>query len=125
MPKSIEVPGVHHNAPIPMGAKVGNMVFSSGIMGTDPSTGQQPADPAEQAKFLFQHIRSFMQEAGGKVEDIGHMQVLLKDDSYRDVINAEWQKMFPDPEHRPARHSVNAPLRGNMLFQVELIAVVG
>ncbi|MBV8085294.1 MAG: RidA family protein [Chloroflexi bacterium] len=125
MAKSIDVPGVRHNAPIPMGAKVGNMVFSSGIMGTNPETGQQSADPAEQAKFLFQNIRSFMKEAGGTVENIGHMTVLLKDDSYRDVINAEWEKMFPNPDARPARHSLAVPLRGSMLFQVELIAVLG
>ena len=122
--QSIDVPGVRHNAPIPMGSKLGNVVFSSGIMGTDPATGQQPTDPKEQAKFLFENIRSFMKEAGGTVDDIGHMRVLLKDDQYRDAINDEWNKMFPNPESRPARHALNVPLRGNMLFQVELIAVL-
>lgn len=29
--RSIHVEGVQHGAPIPMGAKVGNMLFSSGI----------------------------------------------------------------------------------------------
>ncbi len=124
MAQSIEIPGMHHNAPIPMGARVGNMVFSSGIMGTDPATGTIPADPKEQAQHLFANIRTFMQLAGGAVEDIGHMQILLKDDSYRDVINEEWERMFPDPEHRPARHSSPSPLRNNMLFQVELTAVI-
>jgi len=123
--QSIDVPGVRHNAPIPMGAKVGNLVFSSGIMGTNPDTGQQPADPKEQAKFLFENIRTFMEMAGGTIDDIGHVRVLLKDDAYRDVINEEWEKMFPDPDSRPARHALNVPLRGNMLFQVELIAVLG
>ena len=126
MPKrtSIDIPGVHHNAPIPMGARVGNVVFSSGIMGTPPG-GALSEDPTEQARQLFENIRVFMKEAGGTVEDIGHMRVLLKDDSYRDPINAEWEKMFPDPNNRPARHSVQMPLRGAMLFQVELTAVLG
>ncbi len=42
--RSIHVEGVRHGAPIPMGARVGNMIFSSGIIGADPSTGDVPAD---------------------------------------------------------------------------------
>ena len=38
--RSVHVEGVEHGAPIPMGARVGNMLFSSGIMGTDPATGK-------------------------------------------------------------------------------------
>jgi 2-iminobutanoate/2-iminopropanoate deaminase len=123
MAESIDIEGVRHNAPIPMGAKVRNMVFSSGIMGTPPG-GQLSDDPKEQARQLFENVRAFMKAAGASIEDIGHMRVLLKDDSYRDVINAEWEKMFPDEAKRPARHSVQMPLRGAMLFQIELIALV-
>jgi predicted dehydrogenase len=44
-PRSIEVEGVSHGAaPIPMGARVGNMIFSSGIMGKDPATDKLPED---------------------------------------------------------------------------------
>ena len=42
--RSIHVDGVQHGAPIPMGARVGNMIFSSGIIGADPSTGKIPED---------------------------------------------------------------------------------
>ena len=38
--RSIHVEGIQHGAPIPMGALVGNVLFSSGIMGTDPATGK-------------------------------------------------------------------------------------
>ena len=37
--RSLHVDGVQHGAPIPMGALVGNVLFSSGIMGIDPATG--------------------------------------------------------------------------------------
>ena len=37
---SVHVEGVEHGAPIPMGARVGNMLFSSGIICIDPDTGK-------------------------------------------------------------------------------------
>jgi enamine deaminase RidA (YjgF/YER057c/UK114 family) len=120
----IEIPGLSHNAPIPLGAKIGNMVFSSAISGKDPVTGVLSPDPDQQADVLFQNIRRFMEKAGGTPENIGHVTVFLKDEKYRESINKEWVKMFPDEYNRPARHAVTGDLRGQMLFQVELIAVL-
>jgi len=122
--KVIEIPGLSHNAPIPLGAKIGSMVFSSGISGRNPETKVIPQEPDRQAEMLFQNIRKFMELAGGTPENIGHMTVFLKEEKYRESINKEWVKMFPDESDRPARHAVKADLRGELLFQVELIAVV-
>jgi 2-iminobutanoate/2-iminopropanoate deaminase len=121
---SLHVDGVTHRAPIPMGARVGNMVFSSGIMGTDPATGEVPDDPAAQARLAFANMKSLIEGAGGSLEDIGHVRVLIKDDSIREFVNAPWLEHFPDPENRPARHAVVQPLRGKMLVQLEMIAVL-
>ena len=38
----IEIPGLSHMVPIPMGAKKGNIVFSSAIGGRNPETGETP-----------------------------------------------------------------------------------
>lgn len=120
----IEIPGLSHNAPIPLGTKIGNMVFSSGISGKDPETGVLHQDPDRQAEVLFRNISKFMELAGGAPENIGHMTVFLKEERYRESINKEWVKMFPKENDRPARHAVKGDLRGEMLFQVELIAVL-
>ena len=120
----IEIKGLSHNAPIPLGAKIGNMVFSSGISGKDTETEKLPQDPDQQAEVLFRNIRKFMELAGGTPENIGHMTVFLKEEKYRESINKAWVKMFPDENSRPARHAVKSDLRGEMLFQVELIAVL-
>jgi len=124
-PRSIEVPGVTHgNVPIPMGARVGNMLFSSGIAGKDPATNKVPADAAEQARFAFQNLRTLLENGGATLEDVGHVTVFVKDDSVRDAINAEWVQCFPDPHDRPARHTLVHDLRGGMLLQLEAIAVI-
>ncbi len=127
MPKRqvIEVPRVAHNAPIPMAVKMGNMVFSSGIIGADPATGEIPEDAATQTGLMFQHIRSIMEQAGGSTADIAHMTVFVKDNASRQFINTEWLKMFPDENDRPARHAIRTDeLQRGMQVQCEIVAVL-
>ena len=123
--RSLEVAGVSHGgAPIPMGARVGNMIFSSGIMGKDPATDTLPMDGAEQVKFAFQNMRELLAAGGASLDHLARMTVFIKDESVRAAINEEWVKCFPDPHDRPARHTLIYDLRGGMLLQLEIIAVV-
>lgn len=123
--RSLEVPGVTHGkAPIPMGARVGNMIFSSGIMGKDPATDQLPADAENQAKFAFQHMISLLKAGGATLDHLAHMTVFIKEESARAAVNAEWLKCFPDPHDRPARHTLVYDLQGGMLLQLEIVAVI-
>lgn len=123
--QSIEVPGITHNAPIPMGARVGNMVFSSGIMGKDQATNELPTDPEQQAHFAFVNMQTMLQIAGASVGDVGHITVFITDNSMRDHVNKQWFQFFPDEHDRPARHTIVQPnLPGGMLVQLEIIAVL-
>jgi 2-iminobutanoate/2-iminopropanoate deaminase len=121
---SLHVEGVEHVAPIPMGARVGNMVFSSGIMGRDPATGEVPDGAAAQARLAFANMKTLIENAGGTLADIGHVRVLMKDETVREHVNPPWLEFFPDPDDRPARHAVVQPLRGKMVVQLEMIAVL-
>lgn len=122
--KIIEIPGVHHQNPIPMGAKIGNVIYSSAISGIEPDSKSPPQDPDKQAEALFRNIQTFMEQAGGTPDDIIRMTVYVKEEHYRDAINKEWLKMFPDEKNRPARHTLQVPVRGEALFQIELVAVL-
>jgi 2-iminobutanoate/2-iminopropanoate deaminase len=122
--KSIHIKGMEHGAPIPNGAVVGNTIFSSAISGKDAKTGVMSPNPDEQAEAMFRNLRLFMEEAGGTPENIGYMTVFLKEEKYRDSVNKAWIKMFPDEHDRPARHALKAELRGEMLFQIQVIAVL-
>ena len=123
--RSIHVEGVEHGAPIPMGARVGNMLFSSGIMGTDPATGKVPEDLGQQCEFAFAHMKALVENAGGTVEDIGAVKVYMKDRSQREAVNRPWLKMFPDENNRPARHAIEyGAFPPGILMQLEIIAVL-
>ena len=123
--RSIEVEGVTHGkAPIPMGARVGNTLYSSGIPGVDPATGQLGADAAAQARHAFDNMRALLAGGGAALADVVRMTVYLKDNAAREHVNAEWLKCFPDPHDRPARHTLVHDLQGGMLLQLEVIAIV-
>jgi 2-iminobutanoate/2-iminopropanoate deaminase len=122
--KSLHIKGMEHGAPIPNGVVIGNMVFSSAISGKDAETGLLSDDPDEQAEAMFRNLRRFMESAGGTPDNIAHVKVYLKEEKYRDNVNGPWVKMFPDEHDRPARHALKVDLRGKVLFQIEVIAVL-
>jgi 2-iminobutanoate/2-iminopropanoate deaminase len=123
--RSIHVDGVKHGAPIPMGARVGNMIFSSAIMGTDPSTGKVPEDLESQCVFAFANMKTMVENAGGKIEGIGTIKVYMKDRSQREAVNRPWLEMFPDEDDRPARHAIEYDaFPPGVLVQLEIVAVV-
>ena len=122
--KSIHIQGMEHGAPIPNGVVLGNLVFSSAISGKDAKTGVLSEDPAEQARAMFRNLELFMEKAGGASDNIAHMKVYLTEEKYRDAVNQAWLEMFPDEHDRPARHALKVELRGNVLFQIEVVAVL-
>ncbi|MPZ47968.1 MAG: RidA family protein [Dehalococcoidia bacterium] len=116
---------VKHNAPIPMGAKVGNVVFSSAIGGANPATGVVPEGIDEQCENAFQNLRNFLAKAGATTDDVVRISVFMKSEANRQKINKPWLEMFPDEQDRPARHQLvveNMPLPYDV--QIEAIAVL-
>jgi 2-iminobutanoate/2-iminopropanoate deaminase len=122
--QSIDPPGMDHKSPIPMGCRIDNIVYSSGISGHDPDTDEVPSEPGAQARAVMENVRRFMVAAGGTTEDIIRLTLFVKDRKLRDHFNKEWIAMFPDERSRPARHAVVADLGGKNLFQVEIVAVL-
>lgn len=123
--RSIGIDGVTHGAtPIPMGSRIGNLLYSSGIMGKDPATGQLAEGAAQQAQHMFQNLRALLHNGGATLDDVLHVRASVKDDEYRALLNAEWIKCFPDPESRPARLTQRVDLPFGMLLQIEVVAVV-
>jgi 2-iminobutanoate/2-iminopropanoate deaminase len=121
--ESFEIAPVKHNAPIPMATRVGNMVYTSGIMGADPETGQLPEAVEEQAKNCFHNLANVLAKAGAKPSDVARITVFIKSNNNRQVVNPPWLEMFPDEHSRPARHQTVVETL-NFDIQIEAIAVV-
>jgi len=91
-----------------------------------PETGKVPADLDEQCRLMFENVRRVMTAAGGSPDDIVKMTVWITDRSLREIMNRHWVAMFPDPQSRPARHTLTSrDFTAPMQIQCDLMAVLG
>ena len=121
---SIYVEGFGHKNPIPAACRIGNLLFSGSIQGTDPATGKYGATLAEQCALMFAHVRRIVEAAGGGTGNVVKMTVWMRDRSQREPLNREWLKMYPDATSRPARHTMQSPLDGDKLIECDFVAVL-
>jgi len=114
----------HENA-IPNACRIGNIVMSSVIGGSNPGTRELPPTLEQQIANVFGYIRHDIEAAGGTVDDIVKVTFWVKDPAkQRAALNEGWVKMFPDPASRPARHTQHLPAESRALVQADFIAVL-
>jgi enamine deaminase RidA (YjgF/YER057c/UK114 family) len=122
--RSIYVGSFSHKNPIPVAARKGPFLVSGIITGADPQSGELAPTLEGQCAFMFQQMRLIVEAGGGTIDDIVKVTVWLRDRSQRKPVNDEWLKMFPDPDRRPARQAMEAPLDGGKLVQCDFTAVI-
>jgi 2-iminobutanoate/2-iminopropanoate deaminase len=124
---NFEIPGHEHHDPIPMAARLGNLLCSSGVSGVDTASADK-LEPVEgvagQSLHGLRNIRALVEAGGGSADDIGHITVLVQDYADLEAVDAEWVKMFPDPADRPARQVMRLGVQRRMRAQFHMIASV-
>jgi 2-iminobutanoate/2-iminopropanoate deaminase len=104
--RSIHIAGFKHGNPIPAATRLGPLLVSSVIVGRDPASGALPDSLDEQCVHLFAHVRAMLEAAGATAADVVKMDFWVPDPaSGRAILNQEWQKMFPDFDSCPSRHT--------------------
>jgi len=124
--RSIDVAGARHQNPIPSASRIGPFVMSGAISGADSATGKVSEDLDAQCAAMFANVRRVVETAGGTPDDIIKMTVWITDRALRPTLNKYWVEMFPDPDSRPARHTVTSgDFAPPMQIQCDLTAVIG
>ena len=102
------------------------MVMSSVIGPRDPATGQVPETLEAQVRNLFLQLAAAIKAAGGTPDDFLKIEFWARDQAAgRAALNGEWEKMFPDPAARPARHTQALPANSSAQIQCAFTAVLG
>ena len=123
--QSVNGSRARHENPIPNASRIGNIVMSSIIGGSNPGTRELPPTLEAQVANVFGHIRHDVEAAGGTVADIIKINFWVKDPvKQRAALNDEWVKMFPDADARPARHTQALPTDSRALVQADFVAVL-
>lgn len=124
--ESFDVEGLGHVNPIPAVSRIGNLVATGGVSGTDARTGKIPDDVAAQCAQMFANLRTILAAAGATPADVIRVTVWISRPEIRAEVNKEWVVMFPDPHSRPARHTMFYDhFSGAMVVQCEAWAVIG
>ena len=124
--KSLGIKGLKHKDPLPMGARVGDYVFSSVFAPEDPATGKTvEGGPLAQFKRAFDNGALLMREAGGSEGDINHYWVFMQDFKHQPDMVAEWVRRWPNFGDRPARKTLPYELPAGGEIQTQFTAVVG
>jgi len=120
--KSIHVKGLEHPANVPVARRIGPFLATSAVIGKDPATGELPADAEDQARNAFVNLRRVLEAAGMSLDDVIKLTIFVFDNKYRDLVYKYWNETYPDPQRRPARHTLLQPI-GVGLIQLEALAV--
>jgi 2-iminobutanoate/2-iminopropanoate deaminase len=121
----IEIPGLSHKDPLPMGARMGKMVFSSVIAPEDPANGKLVEGALPQIDCDFENMKRFMAAAGGSDADINHVWVFMKDFAFQPAMVDRWVRDYPAFGDRPARKTLPYDLVGDTQIQVQLTGRLG
>lgn len=98
------------------------LIFTSGQIAIDPATGELiDGDVEDQARRVFDNLKSVLQAAGCGFENVLKATVFLKDMGDFTKVNAIYSEIFRGDF--PARSAVEAArLPKDVLVEIELIA---
>ncbi|MEK7335792.1 MAG: RidA family protein [Candidatus Binatota bacterium] len=111
-----------HKNPIPQAVKIGNILFTSAITGQDPNTLSIPEDPRQQIFQAFENLKAIVEAAGATLDNVGKVNVWLRDFKLRDVVNEAWVKYFPGD--KPARMTLQTGLLPEASIELDAVAVL-
>ncbi len=120
----ITLPGAPpSDLPYSPGIKVGNMLFLSGVIGSDPKTGELVSDDVgEQTKACMERLEIVLEQAGMDFSDVVRGTVFLADINDYAAMNKVYGSYFKkDP---PARACVQiAKLVRDAKVEISMIAI--
>lgn len=107
--------------PYSQAIEINGMVYTSGVIPVDPSTGAVAQGVEAQAEQAFQNLINLVEAAGSKAENIIKTTVFIKEMNDFSTINEIYKKYFKEPF--PARSCVEvARLPKDVLLEIEAVA---
>ena len=94
--------------PYSQGVRAGNTVYLSGQLGLDPATGNLVDGIDAQAHQVFKNLRAVAQAAGGELDDVVKLTILMADLADFGKVNEIMATYFKPPYPARATYQVAA-----------------
>ena len=110
--------------PYSVAIRSGNMVFTSGQLGLDPTTGNLvPGGIGAETRQSLTNLRNVLADSGSDMDAVVKTIVFLRDMADFQKMNSIYAEFFP--ENPPARSTVQvAALPKNGAVEIEVVALV-
>jgi 2-iminobutanoate/2-iminopropanoate deaminase len=109
--------------PYSQAIKSGNLLFISGQVPVNPTTGELTGDIKVQTRQVLENLKSILLAAGASTIDIVKTTVFLKNLDDFNVMNEIYGAYFP--QDAPARSTIEvARIPRGALIEIEAIAVI-
>ena len=109
--------------PYSQAIRAGDTVYLSGQIGLDPATGQLVDGLSGQAHRVFQNLRAVCEAAGGTLDDLAKVTLLLVDIDDFAKVNEIMATYFREPYPARATYQVAALPKGARV-EVEGVMIV-
>jgi 2-iminobutanoate/2-iminopropanoate deaminase len=110
--------------PYSQATKVGNLVFTSGQLPINPSTGEVKGDISAQTMQVLENLKAVIEAAGGTLRDVMKATVFLTDLSGFAAMNEIYAKYFNVEPPARSTFEVSA-LAKQALVEIEVVAMIG
>lgn len=110
-------------APYSPGIKFGNLVFTSGQVGTDPE-GKVPPDVREQTQNCLDNIQAVLEAAGTNMGHALKATVFLTDIKDFGAMNEVYRQAFPGDLPARSTVGVSALARPELKVEIEVVAAI-
>ena len=111
-------PGGHYS----QGISDGSMLWTSGVVGVDPSSGTAPEGFAAQAEQALRNLGAIVDASGATLSDVVKTTCFITDLADFTEFNTIYADFFGD--HRPARSTFVVGLAGGFLFEIEAVVTL-
>jgi 2-iminobutanoate/2-iminopropanoate deaminase len=102
--------------------RIGDVLYTAGQPGIDPSTGQIAGDSFEaQARQAFLNLKAVLEDAGSSLERVVKVTCYIADVNGFAALNTLFAEFFPLAP--PARSAPIVELPRGLLFSIDAIAV--
>lgn len=108
--------------PYSQGIQVGNLVFTSGQLPLNPTTGELESDIRTATKQSLENVKNILESAGTSMDKIVKTVIFLRDMNDFAAMNEVYGSFFP--ANPPARSAVQvARLPKDAIIEIEAIAL--
>ena len=110
--------------PYSQGMRAGDLVFTAGQIGIDPSSGELVSDEvAAQAQRALENVAAILEAAGSGLDRLVKVTVFLEEIADWPAVNEVYGRVVPTPYPARSAFAVKALPKG-ALVEIEAIATV-